>query len=227
MRTRSGWRLITIGAVAAFLYSNFLLDVIFSPTHDWFAVVSELEVPGQPTATLLRVTDVVCAVLTLILLPSVRRALPSAGWRWTAVVMTALFAVGGILAAVVPLPCTSTEICVSASEDLERVLHDAFSVLSASTLFLGAGAVAIDTRHQGRRWVRVTALISFWIGGVLGTVLFLYFGWKDSTSWQTGIAQRFQIAMMSLWILALAIFGATSASRAEHDGPVPRQAVDR
>ena len=101
------WRavaLVLVGVVAAVFYSNFLLDVAFSTDHDWFAVVSELEVPGAPTATLLRTTDVLCGLLVLVLLPDVWAALPVGPWRTWAVWMTAIFAITGAAAGIISAP---------------------------------------------------------------------------------------------------------------------------
>ena len=211
---------MAVGAVAAFLYSNFLLDAIFSPDHDWLAVVSDLEVPGEPTATLLRVTDVVCAVLTVSLLPWVWRALPADGWRRPAVWLTVVFAAGGILAALVPLPCAAPEVCTSAADEMQRWWHDGFSVVSATALFLGAGCVALDTRRHGPAWMHRAARLTFWVGGVVGTIVFLALGTWDPDAWQTGLAQRLQIGVMSGWIFCLALYAAT-APEADQSGAAP------
>ena len=205
------WRavaLVLIGVFAALFYSNFLLDVAFSTDHDWFAVVSELEVPGAQTATLLRTTDVLCGLLVLALLPSVWAALPVGGWRKWAVSMTAIFAITGAAAGIISLPCANEVSCSTAGDEVQRWMHDGLSIISQTTVFLGAVAIGLDTRHRGPRWVHLAAWITFWVGGVLGTIVFAYYGTTDSSSWQTGIAQRFQIGMTSAWIICLAVLAA-------------------
>ncbi len=210
------WRavaLVLVGVVAAVFYSNFLLDVAFSTDHDWFAVVSELEVPGAPTATLLRTTDVLCGVLVLVLLPHVRAGLPGGPWRNWAVWMTAIFAITAAAAGIISLPCADGVVCTSTADELQRWTHDGLSIISQTAVFVGAAAVGLDTRQHGPVWLHRAAWITFWVGGVLGTLAFGYYGATDSSSWQTGISQRYQIGMTSAWIICLAIFAATHEVR--------------
>ncbi|KAA1423890.1 DUF998 domain-containing protein [Mumia zhuanghuii] len=224
MKSWRGVLLVATGVVAGFLYSNFLLDVMVSQDHDWFAVVSELEVPGSPTAGLLRVTDVVCAVLVLALLPWVRAALPASRWRTAGLWLTAVFALGGIVAAIVPLPCRTDEVCTTAADQWQRWVHDGSSIVSAAALFLGAVAVALAADER-QRWVRRAGWLTFWIGGVVGILLFGGFAAIDSSSWQSGIAQRFQIAAMSIWIVCLGVLAASapvSPSAAPRSSPAAR-----
>ena len=221
MKSRRAVALVLVGVVAALFYSNFLLDVAFSTDHDWFAVVSELEVPGAQTATLLRTTDVLCGVLVLALLPYVHAALPAGGWRRWAVSMTAIFAVTAAAAGVISLPCANEVSCSTTGDEVRRWIHDGLSIVSQTTVFLGALAVGLDTRHHGPRWIHRAAWITFWVGGVLGTLVFAYYGTTDSSSWQTGIAQRFQIAMTSAWIICLAVLAAGPPVRAQRPAGVP------
>ena len=205
------WRapvLLADGILAAVFYSNFLLDAVLPSDHDWSAVVSELEVPGAQTATWLRTTDVLCGVLVLLLLPHVSAGLPVGRWRRWAIWATAIFAVAGAAAGIVPLPCAGPEVCTSTRDDLQRWVHDGLSNVSQAAIFVGAMAVALACRHPGPRWMHRAALITFWVGGVIGTIAFAYFGATDPPTWQTGIAQRFQIAMTSGWIICLAVFAA-------------------
>ena len=210
--------LVLTGSVAALFYSNFLLDVAFSTDHNWFAVVSELEVPGAQTATLLRTTDVLCGVLVLALLPFVWAALPAGGWRKWAVSMTAIFAVTGAAAGVISLPCANEVPCSTNGDEIQRWIHDGLSIISQTAVFLGALAVGLDTRHHGPRWVHRAAWITFWVGGVLGTIAFAYYGTTDSSSWQTGIAQRFQIGITSAWLVCLAVLAARHRDGARVQG---------
>lgn len=211
--------LVGIGVVAGFLYSNFLFDAIFSQNHDWFTVVSDLATSGTPMADLIRITDVICGVLVLVLLPGIRAALPPGRWRRAALWLTAVFAVGSIVAAVVPLPCDTDAVCKSTVDELQRLVHDGASVVSAAALFLGAVAVALAVADR-RHWVRRAAWLTFWIGGIVGILLFGGFALLDPSSWESGVAQRFQIVAMSVWIVCLAVLAAT-------DGLANRRAVAR
>jgi len=219
MKSRRDVALLVVGVVAALFYSNFLLDVVFSSDHDWFAVVSELEVPGAQTATLLRTTDVLCGILVLALLPYVWAALPVGGWRKWAVSMTAIFAVTAAASGVISLPCADEVSCSTTGDEIQRWMHDGISIVSQTTVFLGALAIGLATRHQGPRWIHRAAWITFWVGGVLGTLVFTYYGTTDSSSWQTGIAQRFQIGLTSAWIICLAALAAGAPVRVQRLEP--------
>ena len=214
------WRavsLVAVGVLAAIFYSNFLLDLIFSRDRDWFAVVSELEIPGSPNATLLRTTDVLCGLFVLVLLPFVWSALPVGGWRRWAVAMTVVFAVTGAVAGIIALPCESGQVCNGPTDELQRWTHDAMSIVSQAAIFLGAAAVGLDTRRLGPAWLHRAAWTTFWVGGVIATILFVYYGTTDPHSWQTGVAQRFQIGMTSAWIICLSVFAATAGLRARDE----------
>jgi len=212
------WRAVAIlvtGFLGAFLYCNFLLDVVLPGEHDWFAVVSEMEMEGEKYAHLLRVTDVVCGVLVVAILPPVWSALPRDGWRRTAIWMTVTFAVGNALAGVVRLPCTAANPdCSGGWADLQRVLHDGFSIVSATALFLGALAIASDTKRVGPLWLHRWARFTFWVAGVAGTIAFGVFGAIDPESWQTGLSQRAQLVLSSVWIVVLAWYAAGDGLRA-------------
>ena len=103
--------LLACGAVAALLYSNFLLDWTRRGFVGMDDIVSRLEAPGEPHAMLLRSTDVVCAVLVVALLPWVRGALPRGPWRELSVWATVVFALGATIAAIVPPPCGPDVAC--------------------------------------------------------------------------------------------------------------------
>ena len=209
------WRapaLLADGILAALFYSNFLLDAVLPSDHDWSRVVSELEVAGAQTATLLRTTDVLCGLLVLLLLPHVWAGLPPGRWRRWAIWATAIFAVAGAAAGIIPLPCAGPEACTSTRDDLQRWAHDGLSIVSQNAIFVGAMAIALACRHRGPRWMQRAAWITFWVGGVVGTIAFAYFGATDPLSWETGIVQRVQIGTTSAWIVCLAWFAAVSPS---------------
>ena len=122
--------------------------------------------------------------------------------------MTAIFAITAAAAGIISLPCANEVSCSTTDDEIRRWIHDSLSTVSQTTVFLGALAIGLDTSHPGPRWVHRAAWITFWAGGVLGTILFAYYGTTDSSSWQTGIAQRFQIGITSVWIICLAVLAA-------------------
>ncbi|KZF02965.1 MULTISPECIES: DUF998 domain-containing protein [unclassified Rhodococcus (in: high G+C Gram-positive bacteria)] len=200
--------LIGVGLVAAFLYANFLIDWVQRGFRGMGEVVSELEAPGEPNAMLLRVTDVVCAVLVVALLPSVRSALPSGRWREVAVWATALFALGSVVAAVVPVPCGPSVTCSSPSDQLQLQIHDGASVVSNVALFAGVAAVWFATRDTGPRWLKRLAWWSFWIVGVVASLVFGYFDGATEPSSAVGVSQRIHIVGISAWIVCLGVVAA-------------------
>jgi hypothetical protein len=213
VKSRLPVALVLVGVVAALFYSNFLFHVLYSKTGDWFVVVSELEVPGEQGATLLRTTDVLCGLLVLVLLPYVWTALVVDGWRVWAVTMMAVFAVAGALAGIIRLPCGADVVCTSTADEVQRWLHDGLSIASQAAAFVAAAAVGLDIRKHGPRWLHWAAWLTFWVGGVAASVVFGWFAALDADSWQTGLAQRLQIGVTSAWLICLGVLAATAASR--------------
>jgi hypothetical protein len=209
VRDWRAWALVVTSVIAGFFYANFFLDMMLPGTHDWSAVVSELEKPGFEHAEVLRTTDVICGLLILVLLPFVRAALPPGGRRSWAIWLTVAFAVGNAVAGAVRLPTGD-----GFGAHIQQWIHDGASTISQTAVFLGAVAIALDTPLHGRRWLRDAAWLTFWLGGVLGTILFGGSALIDSSSWQTGASQRFQIVVTSLWVVCLGVFAATDGLRA-------------
>ena len=142
--------LLLVGTVAALLYANFVLDWVLRGFEGMDDVVSELEATGQPHAVLLRVTDVVCAVLVVALLPWVRAGLPRGPWREVVVWATVLFAIGASVAAFVPTPCGPDAACTAASVQTQLRVHDLSSVASDTVLYVGVAAAWLATRRPDR-----------------------------------------------------------------------------
>lgn len=206
-RTRSVV-LIATGIVAAFLYSNFLLDWALRGFGSMGQVVSFLEAPGQKDAGLLRVTDVICALLVVALLPAYRSALPAGRWSELAVWSIVVFALGATMAAIVSEPCAEGLVCESASDQLSSSVHDLASLVSDSALYVGVAAAWWTTRHTGPAWFRRSAWWGWWIGGVGTSLLFGYFNATRDPLWAVGATQRLHIVVISLWIVAMAVLAA-------------------
>lgn len=204
MRDWRGWLLVVAGAIAGVFYANFIFDVILPGAHDWSTVVSKLATTGSDQAQLQRVTDVVSGALVLSLLPFVAAALPVRSWLGRiALWSTAIFAIGTAIAGAVPLPSGE-----GAGAEVQQWVHNAASIGSLAAIFVGALAMALDARDHGPRWVRSAAWLTFWFGGVVGSILFGGFTVIAPFSWQVGVSQRFQIVVVSLWLVCLAIFAA-------------------
>ena len=156
--------LVTIGVVAAFLYSNFLIDWVLSDFTGMGQIVSYLEAPGEPNAMLLRVTDVVCAVLVVTLLPWVRAGLRPGVWRELVVWGTVVFALGAAIAAFVPAPCGPGVLCDGAGQQLQTNIHDGSSIASDTALYAGVAAAWFATRPTGPRWFHRSRLVGLLAG---------------------------------------------------------------
>jgi hypothetical protein len=204
--------LLVTGALAALCYANFLLDWVLRGFAGMGEVVSELEAAGQPNAVLLRVTDVVCGVLVVSLLPWVRAGLPRGVWREVVVWGTVVFAIGAAVAAFVPTPCGPDVGCGAPGVQLR--VHDLSSIVSDAGLYVGVAAAWFSTRATGPAWFRRTAWWLFWVGGVVSSVAYQYVGATEASSAAVGIAQRVHIVGICAWIVALSIYAATVGLRA-------------
>jgi hypothetical protein len=211
---------LVIAALAALLYSNFLLDWVLRGFEGMGQVVSALEAPGQPNAILLRVTDVVSAVLVVYLLPPVRARLVGGGWREVFVGATLLFAIGAVLAAVVATPCGPGVTCVGSGQQLATAVHEYSSITSDTALYVGVGAAWFSTRGTGPGWFRRAAWWAFGLGGVVLTIIFGYFNWAGDPAWAIGASQRAHIVGISVWIVCLGLFAARPVGAPTTGGPV-------
>jgi len=201
--------LVTIGVVAAFLYANFLIDWVLSDFTGMGQIVSYLEAPGEPNAMLLRVTDVICAVLVVTLLPWVRAGLRPGVWRELVVWGTVVFALGAAIAAFVPAPCGPGVTCDGAGQQLQTTIHDGSSIASDTALYAGVAAAWFATRATGPRWFHRSAWWVFWLGGVVSSILFELFNTTADPGWAVGVSQRVHILFISVWIVCLGVFAAT------------------
>ncbi len=205
--------LLACGGVAALLYSNFLLDWTRRGFVGMDDIVSRLEAPGEPHAMLLRTTDVVCAVLVVILLPWVRAALPRGPWREVTVWTTVVFAFGATVAALVPPPCGPDVVCAVTQA---QVVHDINSIASDAALYVGVAAAWLSTRRSGPTWFRRAAAWVFWLGGVASSALFAYFNATGDPAWAPGLSQRAHIVCISVWLLCLTALAAHTRSPSDH-----------
>jgi|GEM_PF-1681993 len=221
-RSRTGPLLVVpllVGSCAALLYSNFILDWVLRGFSGMGEVVSELEAPGQQNATLLRVTDVVCAVLVVCLLPGVRRRLPRGAWREVVVVGTTVFALGAALAAVVTTCGPGDAACGGDGQQLADMVHEGSSIVSDTALYVGAAAVWLSLRHREPRWFRRAAAWFVLLGGVGSTLVFAYFHQTQDPVWAVGVSQRVHILAISAWILCLGIFAASPVDEPPDPSP--------
>jgi Protein of unknown function (DUF998) len=202
--------------VAAVLYSNFLIAYVLQGFGDTATVVSQLEVPGQPDAALLRVTDALSALLVLPLLPGLPRALPAGGPRSIAHGGSWVFAIGALVAATVALPCGPGVPCSAPGQVIRTAVHDGSTLVSDVAAFAGIAATWWVLRHRRPGLARLLWWL-FWIGGVVAVAVLAYAEVQDSTRWLLGVAQRVHILCISIWICCLGLL----ATRPSADSVLP------
>lgn len=209
---------LTTGAVAAVLYSNFLIDLLVPGPHEWAQQVSVLEIPGHRSALLLRTTDVLAALLVLAQLPAVRAALPVSRWRRLVVGGAAAFAAGGILAAIVTLPAdpqVGVDGLVTTAGTLDpgalrRAAHNGTSILSVGGMVASAGAAWMLLRRrllERPRWLGpVVTVVAAGCAVELGADLVVAL----RPQWQLldGLSQRAQMLTLSAWVVGLGAIAA-------------------
>jgi hypothetical protein len=212
-RAAVGWMLIAVGVAAAVAYSGFILAAVNPGDPDLTTVVSSLEAGDGSLARTLRALDVAAGVLTLVLVPFVHWALPRGPWRRVAVWSFATFAVAGIPAGLIALPCAEGDAGCAAGggDDVQTLLHDGLSIVSTCALIASAAATALAVRREGPRWLAragwVTAAVQVVTGGLLGV------GELTGPEALGGISQRLEILGISAWIVCLSVSAATDGVR--------------
>ena len=171
-------------------------------------IVSELESPGEPNATLLRVTDCVAAVLVVVLAFWARSVLPRGVWREVFAWATVLFAVGAVAAAVVAEPCGPGIACDAPDQVLQSDIHGYGSIVSDTALFVGVFAAILSTWRTGPVWFRRAAWWLLILGGLVSSALFGWFHRTNDPTWAVGVSQRVHIASISIWIVCLGLLTA-------------------
>jgi hypothetical protein len=207
---------MALAVVAALLYSNFLFAWVLQGLGSTATVVSQLEVPGQPDATLLRVTDVLSAVLVLPLLPTLRHALPPGRLKLLALGAAWVFAVAALAAATVALPCGPGVACSSPRQVVQTGVHDGSTFVSDGAAFLSIAVSWWLLRDRRPRMSR-TLWWLFWIGGVVTVGVLAYAEVLDASDWLLGGAQRVHILTISIWICCLGLL----ATRPDADSVLP------
>jgi hypothetical protein len=205
---------VVLGVIGALLYANFLLDWVARGFHGMGAVISDLEAPGEAHAVLLRVTDVVCAVAVLLVLPFVGRIRGVASWRRGAVAAMTVFALGAAVAAVVPSPCGPGAPC---GPSPQLTVHEAASVVSDTAAYVAMVAMWLATRRAGPVWLARAAAWNFWVGGIVSSAVFGWFNHTGTPTWAAGASQRIHVLALSAWILTLAVAAAAPARMAPEE----------
>ena len=202
-----------MASVAAFLYSNFILDWVLRGFEGMGEIVSELASPGEPNAALLRITDCVCAVLVVVLTYWARTAMPRGVWREVFAWSTVLFALGAVAAAVVAEPCGPDVLCDAPAQVRQSDVHGYASTVSDAALFVGALAAILATRLTGPTWFRRTAWCVLIGGGLVTSLLFGWFHRTGDPEWAAGLVQRLHVVIISIWIFTIGLFTARADGR--------------
>ena len=191
------------GVLAALLQLDFLLQLVLpTPFSLTVSQISELSTPAQPYSWVFRACDVVTGVLVLALVPG--------WWRASRTVGGCLLAYGvGLAVAALWVPscadsldpsCRSSRL-PDASTSLQDDLHDFGSVISTFAILLCGVVAAVLVRRSGDRargavllWLAVASIVV----GIVETL-------EDLAGVHVGrgLAQRAQIALLSVVVLVL------------------------
>ncbi len=213
--------LAVIGVVAGVAYSGFLIYIAFPSEgiDGATALVSDLEAEGAPYGPLLRALDVVSALLTLVLVPYLWWGFPRGAWAKVSIWSTVVFAVAGIPAGLVPLPCgeDAPGCPAGTAEEVQALAHDVPTIVSTTALIVGAGAAALAVRRSGPRWL----VWAGWLTVAVQVVTGLVFAAGELAGQEalSGAVQRFEILGISAWIICLGVYAATDGVRARPAAP--------
>lgn len=194
---------LVAGALAAVLYSNFLLDWALRGGSGMDLVISTLAADGEPNAALLRATDVACAVLVLLLVPLVRAALPARRARTFVAVGLVVFA-AGIVAAAAVHACAPGSACTGAAASEAR-WHDLTSLVSEAGVIASLAGTWVLTRRDGPRWLHrwasivIAVVLTVWVTSAAVAAV------QGTATPAIAYLQRFQVLATSSWILALGV----------------------
>lgn len=195
------WRWTAVAALAAVLYSTFVLDWALRGFTGLHLVVSHLQRPGEPHSTLLRASDVLAGALVVALALALRRRLSHVRGVTPVALAHVLFGIGVAVAAVITLPCAPEVVCETAGQRLQEGAHHAATVAAEVSLLGGVAATWWVTRRDGPAWVRRVAA-----GGVLLAVaegLLLLTVWDPGSEAVLAHLQRVNILVTSCWLVCL------------------------
>jgi hypothetical protein len=197
------------GLVATVLFNAYLLaGPLGSRLSAANSLVSELEVPGQPTSTALRLADAVAGLLTVILAAGLLYHLPRERHATVGALSLAVFGLASIADTAYPMTCTpSTDLsCRRMVDNLSPLaqLHHPHTICSTIAVLAIVIAMLVLSRSPAiRAW-------SPWLGpasagvGILVSALNLAELPLITLGRWVGILERGHLLLMSAWVAVLA-----------------------
>lgn len=206
------------GLAAAALNCSFVLaPLTASQLNPWSSVLSELEARDQPASGLFRGTDLATGLLVMVFAYGLRRRLPPGRAGCAGVWALGGYGLGAVADALLPLDCAPSADPGCHARELAGLVswqHQAHTVSSvvgnvavlASLLLLGWHLARMPPwRLAGR-----VGLAGFVLLGPL-TLLLAVLTLRDA--WGDGVVQRVQVALLSAWLVILAVVGPVRAAR--------------
>jgi len=198
---------VLLGTLAAFTYSDYLVDLILQPKGvDELSIISHLEAPGAPYARLLRACDIAAGLLSVALAPYLFRALPRGRLRWLPAALLVVFGVSGALTGIITDPCPDPSSgCGGAEGSLQQHWHVILSGLGDAAILLCPLAVAIAARGRTARWVPIASGVMF------AVAIAAYAIYRDviDLGWADGLNQRIVVSLASAWLFIVGLIGAS------------------
>ncbi len=201
-------RAAALGALAAILQANFLLEHLVPTGLPWRdSLVSALSAVGQPWSWTFRVGDAGAGMLLLALLRPLRRTLPGRAGLAT-VVLLALFAIGLVVAAIARENCVPgvdagcvVDALAGSPPFSQNWWHDVASIVSVTGIVLLPAPAFLALRRGGEHrsaWLVLgVGLISLVLALVASTEILL--APQDNTS----VLQRVQVLLVSVQLILL------------------------
>jgi hypothetical protein len=198
MNKNSQWHGLQILAlVAAVIYDSWPLGPWLNPAIGTKGLASELEATGQPYNWVFVGGDVVSSILILGLCYWLWRQIRSARRQKLvtgALIGTALFGIGTIVDALLPLNCDATlQVCPSFHQDHLLLIHGIFSIGASFFLFVG---LALLWWQRRRNVVLNSVMFGYILFGLFSLISAIHPG-QDSWS------QHYYITLCSVVIALL------------------------
>ncbi|MGZ4509146.1 MAG: DUF998 domain-containing protein [Blastococcus sp.] len=209
--SRAGDVLVPLsGVLAALANCAFLVRSVSGSRLDPAnSLISELEVPGQPSSAFFRGASLLSALLVVVLAAGLFRRIPPGRLGVAGCWALGVFGVAGAIDAMIPMDCapSASVTCLRAEEagpmSWPYQAHTWFDVAGTVALLASLWLLGRHLRHDHRwRVASVTGRAGFVVLGVLSIVLTAMSVWYLPG---VGLVQRLQVLAVSSWLLLLAV----------------------
>jgi hypothetical protein len=173
------------------------------------SMISELEVPGQPSSEFFRWSSLLSGVAAAVFAVALYRRLPRGRFRLAGCGSLALFGIAGAVDALIPMDCapSASAVCFRAELDgptsWPYQAHTWFDVAGTVALLASLWLLGRHLRHRGGWRLAAVATGAGFIGLLLGSgVLTVMSIWYLPG---VGLVQRLVVLATSAWLAVLAL----------------------